>query len=202
MSSIRLFILGVLTEAGPLHGHQIRQQAQTDRTEQWADVKPGSLYGALKRMAAEGLIRELRTERQGNRPERTVYEITAGGRRALSAIREDALRRIDTPHDPFDLALAHSGDLAEEDRERIITDRLAALRAHESSLRHRLEYADPYLNEAERMVIRHLLGRAAAEVAWHEELLTRLPKIAADFAGGVGGVHSQIVEPDLSRERS
>ena len=129
-------------------------------------------------MAAEDLIRELRTERQGNRPERTVYEITAEGRRALSAIREEALRRIDTPHDPFDLALAHSGDLAEEDRERSSPTGWPPCSAHESSLRHRLEYADPYLNEAERMVLRHLIGRAVAEVAWHEELVTRLPKIS------------------------
>ncbi len=46
MSSIRLFILGTLAASGPLHGHQIRQQAQSDRTEQWADVQVGSVYGA------------------------------------------------------------------------------------------------------------------------------------------------------------
>ena len=81
MSSIRVFILGTLAQSGPLHGHQIRQQAQADHAELWADVHVGSLYGALKRLANEGLVREVRTERVGNRPERTVYEITADGRR-------------------------------------------------------------------------------------------------------------------------
>ena len=76
VSSIRLFILGTLSASGPLHGHQIRQQAQSDRTEIWTDIQVGSVYGALKRLANEGLVRELRTERVGNRPERTVYEIT------------------------------------------------------------------------------------------------------------------------------
>ena len=55
MSSIRLFILGTLAASGPLHGHQIRQQAQSDRTDMWADVPVGSLYGALGRMAGEGI---------------------------------------------------------------------------------------------------------------------------------------------------
>ena len=188
MSAIRLFILGTLVASGPLHGHQIRQHAQTDRTELWADVPPGSLYGALKRLAAEGLIREVRTERQGNRPERTVYEITIEGRRSLSALHDEALGRIVARNDPFDLALALSRGLAEEDLEQVAANRLAALRAQESSFRHRAERADPYVNEAERMIMLHLIERVVAEIRWHEELLARIPKIAADFAAGIGGV--------------
>jgi DNA-binding PadR family transcriptional regulator len=191
VSPIRLFILGILSASGPLHGHQIRHQAHTDRTEHWSDVKPGSLYGALKRLAAEGLIRELRTERQGNRPERTVYEITPEGRRALAALRDEALSRIEHHNDPFDLALAQSRDIPEDHLARVVADRLAALLAQASHLRHQSEHADPYLNEAERMVLRHLMERNAAEVRWHEELLDRVPKIAADFEAGIGGVDPQ-----------
>ncbi len=54
VSSIRLFILGTLAASGPLHGHQIRQQAQTDRTETWTDIKVGSVYGALKPIRERG----------------------------------------------------------------------------------------------------------------------------------------------------
>ena len=187
MSSIRLFILGTLAASGPLHGHQIRQQAQSDRTDMWADVPVGSLYGALKRLAHEGLVREVRTERVGNRPERTVYEITREGHRALDAVRDQALRELVLRNDPFDLALAQSRDLPEETLTQIVAHRLAGLRVQESSLRHRAETADIYLNEAERLVLRHLIERAAAEVRWHEELLGRMPKIAADFRDGIGG---------------
>jgi DNA-binding PadR family transcriptional regulator len=196
VSAIRLFVLGKLAEAGPLHGHQIRQHAQTDRTEVWAGVKPGSLYGALKRLASEGLIREVRTERQGNRPERTVYEITREGRRSLSALHDEALHQVVSYNDPFDLALALSRDLAEEELSQIVADRLSVLRVQESSGRHRIERADPYLNEAERMVLRHLLDRTAAEIHWHEELLDRIPKIVTDFEHGIGGVPADVVPTD------
>jgi DNA-binding PadR family transcriptional regulator len=184
-----LFILGTLAASGPLHGHQIRQQAQSDRTEQWADVQVGSVYGALKRLASEELIREVRTERVGNRPERTVYEITGDGRRALAAVRDQALRELTRTNDPFDLALAQSRDLPEEVLTGIVANRLAGLRVLESSLRHRAETDDIYLNEAERMIMRHLVERAAAEARWHEEVLSRMPKIAADFQAGIGGPH-------------
>ena len=186
MSSIRLFILGTLARSGPLHGHQIRQQAQSDRTDAWADIQVGSVYGALKRLANEDLIREVRTERVGNRPERTVYEITPEGRRALAAIRDTALRELDSHYDPFDMALVQSRDLAEEDLAQFVAHRLAALQVLLSSMRHQAEHADPYVNEAERMVIRHLIARAEAEVRWHTELADRIPKIAADFRDGVG----------------
>jgi DNA-binding PadR family transcriptional regulator len=186
MSAIRLFILGTLAVSGPLHGHQIRHQAQADRTDRYTDIQVGSLYGALKRMAREGLVCEVRTERVGNRPERTVYEITPEGRRALSAIREEVLHKISLPHDPFDLALKQARDLAEEDLAQIVADRLAGLRAQELTWRHQAARADPYLNEAERMITRHAIDRAAAEIRWHAELLDRIPKIAADFREGIG----------------
>jgi DNA-binding PadR family transcriptional regulator len=187
MSSIRLFILGTLARTGPLHGHQIRHQAQTDRTEAWTDIRVGSLYGALKRLASEGLVREVRTERVGNRPERTVYEITAEGRRALSAVRDQALRTLFSPNDPFDLALTQTPDLAEETLAQIVANRLAGLRVREAELAEAAASADPYVNEAERLVMQHLRERCAAEVRWHEELLNRVPKIVADFGAGVGG---------------
>jgi DNA-binding PadR family transcriptional regulator len=187
MSSIRLFILGTLARTGPLHGHQIRQQAQNDRTELWTDVRVGSLYGALKRLASEGLVREVRTERVGNRPERTVYEITADGRRALAAVRDQALRTLFSPNDPFDLALAQTPDLPEETLTQIVANRLAGLRVREASLQEAAASADPYVNEAERLVMHHLMERCAAEVRWHEELLERVPKIVADFEAGIGG---------------
>jgi DNA-binding PadR family transcriptional regulator len=195
VSSIRLFILGTLATTGPLHGHQIRQQAQFDRTETWTDVKVGSVYGALKRLATEGLVREVRTERVGNRPERTVYEITSEGQRALAAVHDTALRELDHHFDPFDLALAQSRHLPDEDLEQIVANRLAGLQVQLASQRHAADVADPYVNEAERMVVRHLIERTEAEIRWHTELMARLPKIAADFREGVGGPQ-QTTDPD------
>ncbi len=195
VSSIRLFILGTLAASGPLHGHQIRQQAQTDRTEYWADILPGSVYGALKRLASEDLVREVRTEKVGNRPERTIYEITPEGQRSLAAIRDAALRALDRHFDVFDLALTQSRDIASEDLEKIVEHRIAALGVQLDSQRHQVEVADPYLNEAERMVVRHVIARTDAELRWHTELAARLPKIAADFSAGIGGPQ-QLRNPD------
>ena len=102
-------------------------------------------------------------------------------------VRDQALRQLDQYNDPFDLALTEARDLPEEALTQIAGNRLAGLRVQEASLRSRAESADIYLNEAERMALQHQIDRAAAEVRWHEELLARMPKIAADFRAGVGG---------------
>jgi DNA-binding PadR family transcriptional regulator len=181
VSAVRLFVLSVLAERGPMHGHQIRLQAQSDRAELWTELKVGALYGALKRLAGEGLIAEVRSERAGRFPERTVYEITPQGREALAAVHGEALRRVVVRPDPFDLALVHSAGLDDQELAHVVTDRRDALSTQLNATRHQAEAADVHLTEAERAALSHMINRLAAEVAWHTELLDRLPKIVADF---------------------
>jgi len=111
MNPTRLFVLGALARHGPMYGHQIRRNARMGRADLWSDVRPGSLYGALHRLEAEGLIVTVRTEQPGNLPARTVYAITAEGQRELRALRAEALTEVGPRPDPVDLALVMSGDL-------------------------------------------------------------------------------------------
>ena len=128
MSSSRLYVLMLLERHGPMHGHRMRLAAQQDRLDLWTDVRPGALYGVLKRLAGEGLIAATASERAGAYPERTVYEITADGRAALEALQDQALRTVVFPTDPFDLALA-GGDLADPSRLRTAPANFAAASA-------------------------------------------------------------------------
>jgi DNA-binding PadR family transcriptional regulator len=184
MSSVRLFVLGSLVRRGPMHGHQIRREAQTDRTELWTDIKVGSLYGALNRMAAEGVIEAVRTERAGNLPARTVYAITDEGRRELSVLRAEVLRDIRLRPDPVDLALQYSQDLSEDEVLAAFADRRAALQVELTSWRHLQETAAPYLRGAEPLCLAHQLIRLEAELTWHDTVIAELPKLLS--AGPTG----------------
>lgn len=179
MSSVRLFILGSLARSGPMHGHQIRRNAQTDRTELWTDIKVGSLYGALNRMAAEGVIEAVRTERTGNLPARTVYAITDAGRTELSALRAAVLRDTRLRPDPVDLALSYHDDMPDEELLAAVADRRAALDTALRSWQHLLESATPYLSGVEPLGFQHHLIRLKAELDWHDLVLAELPKLLA-----------------------
>lgn len=180
MNPTRLFVLAALARQGPLYGHQIRRGARLDRTDLWSEVKPGSLYGALHRLHAEGLIEEVRREQEGNMPARTVYAITAEGQRELTSLRAEAFRDVVQRTDPVDLALATSSELDEHTLRGFIEDRIAALSARAALLRHESERAKPGQSVADELIIAHALARVQAELAWHSDVLDRVGKLIAD----------------------
>jgi DNA-binding PadR family transcriptional regulator len=167
MNPTRLFVLGALAKHGPMYGHQIRRDARTDRADLWSDVRPGSLYGALHRMAAEGLIEPVRTEQSGNLPARTVYAITTEGQRELRALRTEALEDIGLRPDPVDLALVMSGDLDAEVLRGYIENRIKMLDSQAARHAH---------HAADDLVAEHTRLRVAAELAWHQLVLDRIGK--------------------------
>ena len=157
-----------------MHGYQIRQAAQLDRTELWTDVKPGSLYGVLRRMATEGLVEVVRTEKVGNPPERTVYAITERGSQELSALRDAALRTVRLFPDPVDLALSCAADLGEEELVKSLTARRQAVAGQVTLFEEEFEAAKPDLVGLEPWIFEHCLTRLRAELDWHDALLDSL----------------------------
>ncbi len=182
MNPTRLFVLGALAKHGPMYGHQLRRDARLDRTEMWSEVRPGSLYGALHRMAAEGLIEPLRTEQQGQLPARTVYGITAEGQRELRALRAEALQEVRLQSDPVDLALAMSADVGEDTLRGYFEDRVRALSVQAAAFEHLREWSWPDQTVADDLVVEHARLRIQAELAWHHQVLDHLGKLACGSA--------------------
>ncbi len=167
MNPTRLFILGALAKHGPMYGHQLRRDARLDRAELWSEVRPGSLYGALHRLAAEGLIEPLRTEQDGQLPARTVYGITGEGHRELRALRAEALQEVRLQPDPVDLALAMSRDLDPDLLRGYLADRVRALSARAAQFDHQRDRMWPGQTVADDLVVEHARLRIRAELDWH-----------------------------------
>lgn len=177
---MRLYILGALADEGEMHGHQLRQLADKEHVDLWTDISVGALYGALKRLAHEGLIEEARTEREGGYPERQVWRITSEGRIALARLREEGLHDIVFRPDPFDLAMTRLDREQLEVLPAVLDVRLERLRTMLSQERVKLEQISQYLSVNEDFVLRHRAVRLEAEIAWHEALITKLPDIVDD----------------------
>lgn len=163
-----------------MHGHQLRLLAEQEHVNLWTDITVGSLYGAIKRLAAEGLIVEARTEREGAYPERQVWEISESGREALRTMRLDGLREIVVKPDPFDLAMTKLDPERLEALPGIIEARIASLEAMIADSEQHLAEVSQYLTVGEIVVMRHRPDRLRAEIGWHTDLLAQLPAIIAD----------------------
>lgn len=180
MSSIRIFILSALSDSGPMHGHQLRLLADEEHLDWWTDISVGGLYGALKRLAAEDLIEEDRVEREGNYPPRTVWRITADGRRAVWSLKRDGLSRVVFKPDPFDLVLSRPDREQLDDLPAVIAARVASFEALLAEHEAHLASVARYLSVAESMTLEHRIERIRTELAWHRHLLERLDDLVAD----------------------
>jgi DNA-binding PadR family transcriptional regulator len=180
VSSIRVFLLGALAERGPMHGHQLRLLAEKEHVHMWTDFHVGGIYGALKRLLAEDLVEEVRTEREGARPERQIVRITEAGRIALDHLRLATLTDFALKPDPFDLALARVGkDLVDELPEILRARRTTIVGAIEHNAT-RLDHVRRYLNVTEQHVMQHQTFRLQAELDWLDSVLAALPAIVED----------------------
>ena len=76
------FLILSLLDAEPRHGYAILQDVEA-LTSGRVRLSTGTLYGALRRLLAEGSIRRVR-ESQATR-DRQTYALTAGGRQLFAA---------------------------------------------------------------------------------------------------------------------
>ncbi|WP_216363450.1 PadR family transcriptional regulator [Subtercola boreus] len=180
MSSIRLYILGSLAQRGEMHGHQLRLLAEEEHVHLWTDISVGALYGAIKRLAAEGLIDVVRVEREGNFPERQIYEISDGGREALAGLRLEQLSTLTFRSDPFDLALTRLDGDRLDDVPHIVEGRIRALEVLLEETEEANFRALPYLTISETFAMEHREHRIRSELDWLRGLLARVPDIVAD----------------------
>ena len=81
LSEAVFLILSSLAE-GPRHGYAILQDVEA-LTSGRVRMSTGTLYGALRRLLADGVVRRF-AESQPLR-DRQAYELTASGRQALAA---------------------------------------------------------------------------------------------------------------------
>jgi DNA-binding PadR family transcriptional regulator len=163
-----------------MHGHQLRLLAEQEHVTLWTDISVGALYGALKRLAAEDLIEQLRVEHAGAYPPRQIWSITGAGREALGGLRLRALSDIVIKPDPFDLAMTRLDPDHLTDLPATVAARIASLSAILAEWEARAASADRYLRVSEKLMVKHRLDRIRAEIAWHQELAEQLPEIIAD----------------------
>lgn len=155
-----------------MHGHKIRRRTELMNVEAWGEVSVGSVYGTIRRLAQEGLIRAERTEREGRFPARTVYAITPAGQQEYRQLLDHGLREIKLKADPFDIALAVASGIDENKMRTILDERRQALTTlgEQLAAQHRQLTADGVLTVVGQAIFRHWEVRVEGELRWLGEL--------------------------------
>ena len=165
--------LGVLARSGPSHGHHIRRIAEVTDVAEWGGVSVGALYRELRAMEHEGLVEATRTEKVGRRPERTVYEITGDGQLELTALREQAIRPLQSGPDPLGVALTFAADgMDREELRRMLKARREKLAIGGAEIAADLKRLQDkgYIDVLAAAIMRRVVLTIETEVRWHDDL--------------------------------
>lgn len=126
-SSISLVVLGLLAEQ-PLHPYAMRKLTLERGHERTLGAGGASLYDAVGRLERAGLIEVESSSREGARPERTTYRITAEGSRELQAWVRAGLAELDGPG-TFQTAISFMYVVPKHEVTGLLEQRVAALDA-------------------------------------------------------------------------
>lgn len=174
LTPLAVAALALLAE-GPTHPYEMYQTLVQRSEDRLVKVRPGSLYHTVDRMAGNGLVRATGTEREGNRPERTTYEITEEGTRALGERVADIIATPVNEFPEFPLGLGEAHNLPLETVIDLLRNRVGLMRADIALLDdgiHRVRAKG--LPEKYWLDVRYLRTTAEAEAAALEALIDDL----------------------------
>jgi len=179
MSSTRLLVLGIVRIFSPVHGYDVRRELKSWNVEEWANVAPGSVYGALKTLERDGLVEVVGTDQQGGRPERTLYQVTPEGDKQFGIMLRQSWWTVNQAIEPLLPALCFMPFMSREELEAALRARVAQLDALREGNRFSAAHVggDPAKGGIPDHVaeIYHFIeARMAGEAAWAQALAERL----------------------------
>ena len=165
-------ILGLVRMLQPVHGYDVRRELLSWQADKWANVQPGSIYHALRKLSEEGMLREVATGSVAGRPARTSYEITDKGQVEFETLLRDLWWNVRTVTDPFDAAVAYLPALPREEAVAGLLNRARVLTATVESLRATIGLV--YIREHKPTHVTWLfelgIARMEGEIAWCERV--------------------------------
>ncbi|MBF5028321.1 PadR family transcriptional regulator [Micromonospora sp. ANENR4] len=171
-----MMILGLVRWMQPVHGYDVRRELLSWSADKWANVQPGSIYHALRKLTDEGLLRTVSVEQVGARPARTTYEVTPKGEDEFETLLRAQWWQLHEPPDPFVAAFSFLPAMPREEAAAALRNRANLLRAGVESTRASLD--SDWVRTRKPVHVGWMfelwLARAEAETAWCERIAERI----------------------------
>ena len=166
----RTVILGTLA-SGQMHGYEIKKRILESLGE-CADINFGSIYYGLRSLTDNGLVDHIRDEPGRGSPERSIFRITAKGRKALAELVENCIGQIRPPLLALEAGLNFMDRVPREKIRQVLSERYEKLNAqYERELAAEPEASQ---SEAAKLIREYRLYQLGAEVHWLKNVLPSL----------------------------
>ncbi|WIG60791.1 MAG: Transcriptional regulator, PadR family [Ktedonobacterales bacterium] len=162
----------------PMHPYEMATTLRERGKDQSIKLNYGSLYTVVEALQQHGLIVAQETEREGRRPERTIYRLTDAGRIELIDWVSELLSTPAKEFTRFEAGLSLAGVLPPEDVARLLAQRCNHLETDIAQLRSMLQVM------AQRGLKRMHVIESEYQLAMREAELTWARALAGEIASG------------------
>ncbi len=181
-SPLALAVLALLAE-NPMHPYRMQRLITSRGKSEVINVTArASLYNTIDRLARDGLVQLMETTREGQRPERSVYEITDAGRAAAGVWLREMICAPKPEYPEFPAAVAHLPLLEPAQAADYLRLRAAGITAEIGRISAELDAAKDRLPRLFLLDTELSLDIRRTELRWIESVLADLHSGAMDWS--------------------
>jgi DNA-binding PadR family transcriptional regulator len=174
LSPLAAKALGTLHQR-PMHPYELYQVMFRRREDRVVKLRPGTLYHAIAKLADSGLIEAVGTDRGGNRPERTTYQVTARGRQVFTEQLRATLAEPTYEYPEFPVAIGSALTLPKDEVLEVIRRRRDTLQAELDLTGQGLAIMDERaIPEVYRLDVDYQHALVRFEIDWLTRLIDRI----------------------------
>lgn len=185
VSPLALSILELLDER-PMHPYELAARMRDRHHDEFIRLNFGSLYHTVEVLERDGRIVPVEREKEGRRPERTIYQLTETGRELLVRVVGEILARPkrDYPHFAAGLMFMHHLDAPTAAAQ--LRDRAEALRAAIDKLTRIMgELRTDGVTRLSLVELEHKIAMLDAERLWVQGLESDITDGRLEWTAGI-----------------
>jgi DNA-binding PadR family transcriptional regulator len=176
VSPLALSILELLHER-PMHPYELAATMRARHHDEFVRLNFGSLYHTVEVLERNGWVVPSEREKEGRRPERTVYRVSDAGRDVLQRVVSDILAKPRREYLHFSAGLMFMHHLSAEAAVQRLEERSQALHKVITKLSQILDEVQASHTRLSVIELEHKIAVLKAERAW-------VDKIAKEIADG------------------
>jgi len=170
---LALAVLGTVIQR-PMHPYEMASVLRARGKGQDMKIKWGSLYTVVQNLERHGLLAAVESQRQGSRPERTIYQITEEGRAELVDWARELVSTPEPEPSRFKAGLSMLGVLPPDEVIDLLGQRLSLVRQDIDDRRSALANEGKEIPRLFLVEDEYELSMREAEASWVGALLDEI----------------------------
>ncbi len=192
LSPLALSILELLDER-PMHPYEMASTMRERHHDEFVRLNFGTLYHTVDALEGKGWIVPVEREKEGRRPERTIYNLSGSGRAALTQTLGELLRRPVREYPHFVAGLMFMHHLKADEAAGYLNERAGLLDAHIAKLEGVLkELSGRGFRRLSLIELEHKIAMLDAERNWVRKLEREIKDKKLEWKVGIESGREQL----------